>query len=138
MVELAWRHCSHSLSNSVSKLFSKILMIDYDGDFCSMASVSVLYFYHFILYILLEISSLLNTFWLLMCSNPFFECLFCSSSFYTIYFYIATQSYSYCSGQLLLFEIDEKEQTLFSTLFPLQLYIFHLDNICVILYTYFL
>ena len=60
-VALAWRHCSCSLSNSVSKFLSNLLVTASDIDFYLLASVSVLSFSDFILSISLQISALFNT-----------------------------------------------------------------------------
>ena len=51
-----------------------------------------------------------------MCSSPFFVCLVCSSSFDTIYFYLATQSSDYRAGQSFPFDISSKEQYSFLNL----------------------
>ena len=60
-----------------------------------------------------------------------------SSSFHTISISIATNSSDYFLGQLFPFEIDAKEQSDFSTFFPLQLHTFHLSKLCVIYLLYY-
>ena len=124
MISLARWHCSPSLSNYVYNFLSKLLITASGVDFCSVAFVSVLSFYGFILSVLLKCSDLFNIFLLLMCSRPFFVCLVCSISFDTIFFSLATQPSTYFARQFFPFEISAKDKSVFSTFFPLQLHIF--------------
>ena len=73
IVALAWCNCSRSLSKYVSKLLSNLLVTASDVDFCSMASLSVLYFSDFTLSIPLNSYALFNTLLKQVCFSPFFH-----------------------------------------------------------------
>ena len=65
---LIWRHSSHYLYNSVSKILSNLLVTASDVGFCSMFSVAVLSFYDFILSIFFKIYAIFKTFMVILCA----------------------------------------------------------------------
>ena len=138
MVALAWRHCSCSLSNSILKYLSDLLITYSDVNFFSMASVSVIYLSHFILSISLKCSALFNTLFWSMWYSPFFACSACSISFDTIYFSLATHSSAYFQENSSCFTFMQKINMHFQPSLWCICILFHLIKICVIFYLDFL
>ena len=134
MVPLDRKYFSCSLSNFVSKFLSNLLFAASYESFFSMDCVSVLSLSYFILSVSLKSSAIFNTFWLLVCSSPFFVYLVCSVYFDTIYFSLVIQSSDYCAGQLFPFGVSAKENMNLQLSFCWIYIFFHLSKLCVIFY----
>ena len=137
MGTLARRHCSHSLYNYFSKFLSNLLIKASDVDFYSMASISVLYFSEFILYILLKSSPLFDNLQRLMCSIPFVEFLFCFSYFEKIYFSLEIIYLPIVQENHFCLIFLQNINLTFQLSFRCSCIFFRLSKLCVIFYLYY-